>query len=48
LAPAIAALNAAATPSGFVIEATTIEALGLCPACQPNAAQTGHAQRGAK
>ena len=48
LAAAIAALNTAAKPSGFVIEATTIEALGLCPACQPNAAQTDHAQWGAE
>jgi Fur family transcriptional regulator, zinc uptake regulator len=37
-APAIAALSAAAKPSGFMIESSTIEALGLCPACQVAAA----------
>jgi Fur family zinc uptake transcriptional regulator len=33
-APARAALEAAAAPLGFTIERTTIEALGLCPACK--------------
>ncbi|MDP1670022.1 Fur family transcriptional regulator [Phaeovulum sp.] len=34
-APALrAALDAAAAPLGFVAERCTIEALGLCPACQ--------------
>jgi Fur family zinc uptake transcriptional regulator len=33
-ATAITALEAAAQARGFVIEATTIEALGICPACQ--------------
>lgn len=33
-APAIAALETAARARGFVIKATTIEAVGLCPACQ--------------
>jgi len=37
-APAIAALETAARASGFVIEATTIEAVGLCPACRQAAA----------
>jgi Fur family transcriptional regulator, zinc uptake regulator len=37
-APAIAALETAALACGFVIKATTIEALGLCPACQMAAA----------
>lgn len=32
--PAIAALETAAQATGFAIHATTIEALGLCPACQ--------------
>lgn len=36
--PARAALEAAAAPLGFVIERTTIEALGLCPACREAAA----------
>ena len=36
--PARAALDAAAGALGFVIERTTIEALGLCPACRTAAA----------
>jgi Fur family zinc uptake transcriptional regulator len=36
-APAIAALAAAAKTRGFVIEASTIEVLGLCPNCQTGA-----------
>ncbi|MFN3607053.1 MAG: transcriptional repressor [Cypionkella sp.] len=46
-APAISALNAAAKASGFVIEATTIEALGLCPACQSGACHSNAPQTGA-
>lgn len=33
-APVLAALEAAAANSGFTIERSNIEALGLCPACQ--------------
>ncbi|MDB5659937.1 MAG: Fur family transcriptional regulator [Cypionkella sp.] len=33
-APVTAALGEAAEQSGFVIERSTIEALGLCPSCQ--------------
>ena len=33
-APVLAALQAAAASSGFTIERSNIEALGLCPACQ--------------
>ena len=33
-----AALDAAATAIGFVVERSTIEALGLCPACHGAAA----------
>jgi Fur family zinc uptake transcriptional regulator len=33
--PVRAALDAAAKAAGFVIERTSIEALGLCPACAP-------------
>lgn len=33
-APVMAALQQAAGQSGFVIERSTIEALGLCPSCQ--------------
>lgn len=33
-APVLRALEAAAADSGFVIERSNIEALGLCPACQ--------------
>ena len=33
-APVLLALEAAAADSGFVIERSNIEALGLCPACQ--------------
>jgi Fur family zinc uptake transcriptional regulator len=33
-APVMAALQEAAGQSGFVIERSTIEALGLCPSCQ--------------
>ncbi len=33
-APVMAALNVAAGESGFVIERSNIEAVGLCPACQ--------------
>jgi Fur family zinc uptake transcriptional regulator len=33
-APVRAALDAAAAPLGFAIERSTIEALGLCPACR--------------
>ena len=33
-APVMAALQGAAGASGFVIERSTIEALGLCPSCQ--------------
>ena len=36
--PARAALEAEAARSGFVIERSTIEALGLCPACRGTAA----------
>ena len=37
-APVLAALQAAAASSGFTIERSNIEALGLCPACQDAAA----------
>jgi Fur family zinc uptake transcriptional regulator len=37
-APARAALEQAASAMGFAVERTTIEALGLCPACQRGAA----------
>lgn len=33
-APVLVALEAAAADTGFVIERSNIEALGLCPACQ--------------
>jgi Fur family zinc uptake transcriptional regulator len=33
-APVRAALDAAAAPLGFAVERSTIEALGLCPACR--------------
>lgn len=33
-APVLVALEAAAAETGFVIERSNIEALGLCPACQ--------------
>ena len=33
-APVLAALETAAAHSGFVIERSNIEALGLCPACK--------------
>ena len=33
-APVLAALHSAAADTGFAIERSTIEALGLCPACQ--------------
>jgi Fur family zinc uptake transcriptional regulator len=33
-APVLAALQGAAAESGFQIERSTIEALGLCPGCQ--------------
>ena len=33
-APVLLALQAAAADTGFVIERSNIEALGLCPACQ--------------
>lgn len=33
-APVVAALNAAASDLGFVIERSSVEAMGLCPACQ--------------
>jgi Fur family zinc uptake transcriptional regulator len=36
--PVRAALDSAAADLGFVIERSTIEALGLCPACQGGAA----------
>lgn len=36
--PARAALEAEAARSGFVVERTTIEALGLCPNCRKDAA----------
>jgi Fur family zinc uptake transcriptional regulator len=36
--PVRAALDGAAADLGFVIERSTIEALGLCPACHPVAA----------
>lgn len=36
-APIRAALDSAATGAGFAIETATIEALGLCPACQSGA-----------
>ena len=36
--PVRAALDAAAAHLGFAIERSTIEALGLCPACHPAAA----------
>ncbi len=35
--PARAALEAAAAALGFVVERSTIEALGLCPACRKDA-----------
>lgn len=34
-APVMTALTKAATHTGFVIERANVEALGLCPACQP-------------
>lgn len=34
-APVMAALSGAARHSGFAIERANVEALGLCPACQP-------------
>jgi Fur family zinc uptake transcriptional regulator len=37
-APVRAALDSAAADLGFVIERSNIEALGLCPACQDQAA----------
>ena len=37
-APVLAALQAAADASGFQIERSNIEALGLCPSCQTGAA----------
>lgn len=37
-APVLAALTAAAAHTGFALERCTIEALGLCPACQAVAA----------
>lgn len=37
-APVIAALKEAALARGFVVERSSIEALGLCPACQGAAA----------
>jgi Fur family transcriptional regulator, zinc uptake regulator len=37
-APVRAALDSAAAALGFTIERSNIEALGLCPACQPVAA----------
>jgi Fur family zinc uptake transcriptional regulator len=37
-APARAALDSAASAMGFAVETATIEALGLCPACQRVAA----------
>lgn len=37
-APVVAALTRAASESGFTIDCSTIEALGLCPACQGGAA----------
>lgn len=37
VAPARAALDTAATALGFTVERTTIEALGLCPACHEGA-----------
>lgn len=36
--PSRAALDSAASAQGFTIESATIEALGLCPACQHGAA----------
>lgn len=36
--PQAGLLEAAAEETGFAIEATTIEAKGLCPACRPRAA----------
>lgn len=36
--PARAALDEAASTLGFVVERTTIEALGLCPACRETSA----------
>ncbi len=36
--PARTALETAATALGFVVERSTIEALGLCPACRTDAA----------
>jgi Fur family zinc uptake transcriptional regulator len=35
--PVRAALNAAAKAIGFSVERTSIEALGLCPSCEPTA-----------
>lgn len=37
-APVVAALSKAARSSGFVVERSTIEALGLCPGCKALAA----------
>jgi Fur family transcriptional regulator, zinc uptake regulator len=45
--PALAALESAALASGFAIEATTIEATGLCPACQGLDHAQDHAHEGA-